>query len=497
MSQFLLSGLNTASFLLCGAFLAYVVLLVIPFLRHRPGPGGDPSAFYWHFLVPCLDEERVVTHTVSRLLADFPTAQVWCIDDASGDATPAMLARLAARQPRAHVVTRTRPDARQGKGPALNAGWQALRASLAPDIPPDRVLIGVLDADGRLDPACPARISGPRFFSDPSVGAVQVRVHIRPLTTDTDGGRWKRALARLVVQLQDVEFSGVIAAMELLRRHAGSVGMGGNGQFTRLSVLEGIADVHGAPWQDALIEDFELGLHVLLAGSRTEYCHDTWVDQEGLESIGKLVRQRSRWAQGVMQCLRYCAPVLRSRSISSAAALEILYYLVLPWVQLTGVVVYAASVGLLVDLMVTLPGGPGAWISSGTWGVFALFMIFGLAPLVVWGPVYRAKVAPGMSRRAALMLGLANWPYTYVNHAATWWAFFRVLRSRRDWKKTERVAGLPQPALGPLVLALNARFTIKTHHPDSPARVVVSGKFRPSLPEQRPTPWRTNVSKAA
>src|SRR5262249_22574946 len=151
-------------------------------------------------------------------------------------------------------------------------------------------------------------IAGPSCFGDAAVGAVQVQVRV----VHRGHGARRSSLSRLLVRLQDMEFSGVIAAMQTFRRHLGSVGMGGNGQFTRLSVLDRIASEHGTPWHGALLEDFELGVHVLLAGFRTEYCHDTWVAQEGLPTLRSLVRQRSRWAQGSMQCFRYLWPVLRS-----------------------------------------------------------------------------------------------------------------------------------------------------------------------------------------
>jgi hypothetical protein len=240
--------------------------------------------------------------------------------------------------------------------------------------------------------------------------------------------------------------------MQLLRRHLGSVGMGGNGQFTRLSTLDVIAERHGSPWHGALLEDFELGLHVLMTGSRTEYCHDTWVGQEGLPSLKALVRQRSRWAQGSMQCFRYLLPVLASPNVTLGAALEISYFLFLPWIQLMGGVLYAISFAVLAWFAVTGFGGLGTWWASGAWGVVPLFAFFGLMPLMLWGPVYRISVERGVSRRHALLIGLAHWPYSYVHHAATWWAFIRVTQSQQDWKKTARVN--PRPVFASLARSL-------------------------------------------
>lgn len=331
-AEFLLAVLNTVAFLLCVSFLAYVMLIMVPFLRYRPGPSGDPRAHDWHLLVPCRNEEEVIGETISGLRRTFPAAHIWCIDDGSTDGTGAVLAGLSRRHARLHVVTRRLPDAAKGKGPALNAGWKAMVGSLPPDLDPERVVVGVLDADARLDPDAAAVISGPAWFGNSSVGAVQIQVRVSAMAH----GRRAPAPRRLLVRLQDLEFSGPIAAMQMLRRRSGSVGMGGNGQFTRLSILNRIATGAGTPWHGALLEDFELGLHVLLAGSRTEYCHDTWVSQDGLSALRPLLRQRSRWAQGSMQCFAYLHAILRSPNISTMGAVELTYFLMLPWLQLIG-----------------------------------------------------------------------------------------------------------------------------------------------------------------
>ncbi len=434
-TDLVLVTINNGAFLLCVLFLAYVILIIVPFVRRKPAQRGDSDDFRWHFIIPCLNEEAVIDSTVRRLIADFPEAYVWCVDDGSTDATPELLAALAARCKRVQVVTRRLPDARQGKGPALNAGWQALNGCRPAYVDPAEVIVGVVDADGQLDTRCLETIAGPAFFGDPGVGAVQIQVRVLDLPA-----RARRRFARLLVRLQDVEFTVVIAAMQTLRRHVGSVGLGGNGQFTRLSALNTIAERHGTPWHGALLEDFELGLHVLLVGNRTEYCHDTWVSQEGLPTLRTLIRQRSRWAQGAMQCTRYLRPVLRSPGITNFGAAEISYFLLLPWMQLIGGVIYVVATVVVLFYALTAVGGPSQWFQADGWGLLPLFILFGLGPLVVWGPVYRTTRARGLSRTRAIALGMANWPYSYVHHVATWWAFIRVLRSRHDWKKTEREA---------------------------------------------------------
>lgn len=429
-------------------FLGYVALIFLPFLRHRPAEAGDADTLQWHFLVPCRDEQSVITRTVQGLLSSFPAAHVWVVDDASEDATLAILRELERRHRRVHVIARRHPDARVGKGAALNAGWRAIEAALPVGQPRHLVVVSVVDADAFLDPRALAMISGPAYFADPAVGAVQVQVRIRP-----DPFRAAHdqpaipARQRLLIALQDLEFSGPIAAIQMLRGITGSVAMGGNGQFTRLSVLNQVADEHGTPWHGALLEDFELGLHVLLAGHRTAYCHETYVVQEGVPDAAGLLRQRCRWAQGSMQCLQYLRGVLRTQHLSAGGMLEIGYFLFSPWVQLVGGVVYATMFSCGAYYALTDPLGVGHWWGGGAWGLLPLYLLFGLLPFVAWALLYRTRARPELRLWQAVGLGLLNAGYVYLHQAATWWAFYRVMTARSDWKKTIRYSttGAPLP----------------------------------------------------
>ncbi|MEW2145786.1 glycosyltransferase family 2 protein [Micromonospora vinacea] len=435
-----LALLNTAAFLLCVSFCAYVLSILVFHLKSGRSRGGSPDGFDWHIIVPCRNEASVVGDTVRRLLCDFPQATVWCVDDASDDGTLAGLAAFA-DQPRVHVVQRQLPDARQGKGAALNAAWRRIEQSLPANADRTRVIVGVLDADSRLDPQGPVALSGRQYFGSAQVGAVQVEVRMlqcapRRYAPTTEVSRW----GRLLIRLQDMEFRAPIAAMQSLRRRTGSVAMGGNGQFTRLSLLNEIADQHGTPWHGALLEDFELGLHILLAGGRTEYCPESWVAQEALTRIRPLVRQRTRWAQGSMQCGRYLGKVLRSPRIGNSATLEIAHFLAAPWAQLLGTPIYLACLVVMSYYIDNTMGGLRGWWSSGGWGVPPLVLVFGIGPFALWGIVYRIRCEPQLSIPKALLLGICHWLYSYAQSLAVWLAFARMVTARTDWQKTARAA---------------------------------------------------------
>ncbi|MGC4806195.1 glycosyltransferase [Micromonospora sp. DT233] len=452
-----LTLLNTVAFVLCFTFCAYVLSILVFHLRLPRSRGGSPWGFEWHVIIPCRNEAAVIRTTVQHLLRDFPQMTIWCVDDASDDDTLAELASFA-DEPRVRVVVRRLPDARQGKGAALNAAWRLLDESLHAEVDRARVIVGVVDADSQLDPQCLVALSGQRYFGAPEVGAVQLEVrmlqcaparHASPIALS----RW----GRLLVRLQDMEFRAPIAAMQSLRRRTGSVAMGGNGQFTRLGLLDEIAKEDGTPWHGALLEDFELGLHILLVGGRTEYCPDSWVAQEALTKVRPLVRQRTRWAQGSMQCGRYFSRVLGSARISNAAALEIAHFLTAPWIQLLGIPVYLGCLAVLVSYFQRTTGGLGGWWSSGGgWSLPPLVVVFGIAPFALWGIVYRVRCEPHLTIPRAIALGMCHWLYSYAQTLAVWLAFARIVTARSDWQKTARAGDQARAEALPVAVPVQA-----------------------------------------
>ncbi|WP_159425795.1 glycosyltransferase family 2 protein [Streptomyces noursei] len=209
----------------------------------------------------------------------------------------------------------------------------------------------------------------------------------------------------------------------------GSVGLGGNGQFTRLSALDRIAATERRPWKrGALLEDYELGLHMILAGFRLTHLSDTWVSQEGLPHLRRLLTQRTRWAQGSLQCVRYAPRIVSSRHYSGRGVLETLSTSGQP-------VAHLVTLGLTVALLVL--GGFGA-LTLGPLGPILAELAIG--PFLLWGPVYRRDHAPEASRLTALLWGATRWLYAYHLFVVSARGFVPMLRGRNGWAKTRRNA---------------------------------------------------------
>jgi 1,2-diacylglycerol 3-beta-glucosyltransferase len=422
------------------AFVTYVCLIVLPYLRHRRAPVGDPGSFEWHFLVPCRDEQAVIGDTVQYLRDTFPAAHVWIVDDDSDDCTAVVVRRIRRRtDSNIHLVQRMRPSARTGKGEALNAGYRAIKRWLGRHADTRGAVLVVVDADGRPAPDCLAVCSADHLFGDPGIGAVQIDVRMLNRGVPQHGvGRIRRAYGSLLVRMQDLEFRTAIAAIQMSRRITGTISMGGNGQFTRLAALDSIAGPDGRPWRGSLLEDFELGVHLLTGGWRTGFTVDTHVDQEGLYSLRRFLAQRTRWGQGTMQCARYLRQIWDSRHLSTLGAAEIMYYLAQPWMQLVGTLVYPIPFVYLGVRAVHDPVQVWTWFAGGAWLLFAVYGTFGLLPFLMWGPIYRWRCDREGSWWRGIGYGLVYAVYIYTFYVTSWRALIRLVRGRNGWVKTRR-----------------------------------------------------------
>jgi 1,2-diacylglycerol 3-beta-glucosyltransferase len=391
-----------------------------------PAPGHAARSLFFVFLIPCLNEERVISATLDRLhgmgLQNF---LVIVIDDACDDET-AQVVRSRATE---HVLLlrRSLPEARKGKGAALNAAIEHLvdhprlhgRASAD-------IVICLLDADGRLDPSAPEAAS--RCFADPRVGGVQVAVRIE--------NRDEGVLARL----QDMEFVCYTEIFQRCRSLGGFAGLGGNGQFTRLSALVSLGR---QPWSASILtEDLDLGVRLGLAGWRTAYTSEAAVNQQGLKDIRRLVRQRSRWFQGLLQCWRLIPSV--ARQAAGRRRMDTLHLLLSP------VLIFAAFLMTLSFVVASIEWltAPGPYADGYLLRVVVAWYVLTFSPAVFLAVIYRRVSGLGLLRS----LGLGH---TFVLYGLLWVAagvrgLWRLLLGRHGWLKTDRLLESARSESAPL-----------------------------------------------
>jgi cellulose synthase/poly-beta-1,6-N-acetylglucosamine synthase-like glycosyltransferase len=406
-----------------------IVSLVLSRTKMAIGGSGPVPALIV-FIVPALNEARVLAATVQSLLAACDErGRVLVIDDGSDDGTAEVLLDLQRRNPGVvWGLSRRAPHAREGKGKALNAAYQALRALAEKQhIDPSSVVFAIVDADGRLEPDVFDHVDA--YFSEPGVGALQLLVRIR----NRSG---------LLARLQDFDFYLFSAVMQTAREKLGSVGLGGNGQFTRLSALMSLGD---EPWSECLTEDLDLGIRLAVAGWENRFCGETFVSQQGLTSIPKLVRQRTRWAHGHFQCWSLIGRIYRSH-LPTVTVLDLSYYLLAPALSLIASVLFTLPLGWG---LVSLVRDPSGWLTPFGAVYFGVIYLFSFGPPLGLALVYWRRSRDLSLGRAILLANLLP-VYNYVWYVAEWKALGRIAAGRRAWSKTTRVAERQDQTLGVL-----------------------------------------------
>lgn len=380
-----------------------------------PSTGSEPELFV--FLVPARDEELVIESTIDSLLAaSGERGRIMIIDDGSTDRTAEIVrARLSGK---VWMHQRVLPNARIGKGAALNDVYRQIRAKvLADGIDPDDVVLCIVDADGRLEPDALDKVA--RYFRSPRVGACQLLVRIR------NRHRW-------MCRFQDYEFLLFSALTQTAREKIGSVGLGGNGQFTRLSALMQLGDT---PWTDCLTEDLDLGVRLAINGWENRFCGETFVDQQGLTNLRLLLRQRTRWAHGHFQCWKLIPDIVRSQ-MPTTTVLDLCYYLLAPAMILVYSVVYGAALVLMATLGVL---NASMWLTPFGMVFLGVMYVMSIGPAMVLAFIYWRR-AGDLSLRKAFVMGHLLSIYNFIWYVAEWRALFRIVLRKNGWAKTARTA---------------------------------------------------------
>jgi 1,2-diacylglycerol 3-beta-glucosyltransferase len=412
---------------LMGGVAVYYFALFALSLRGRPPASGDAERQpFFVLIVPAHNEAAVLGATLRALTTlAYDRYLVLLVNDGSTDGTSAV-ARSFAETGRVLVVDRPREVAGRGKGAVLNHGYEVVNRLLADrdevleGSAPDDVLVGIVDGDGVLDPHALEEVAA--LFGDPRTGGVQIGVTI------------VNARESLLARCQDIEFVGFSHLAQAARDHLGSVGLGGNGQFTRLSALRSLGRM---PWTDCLTEDLDLGLSLTRLGWRIRFCRTAWVGQEGVPTLRAWLRQRTRWAHGHYQCWTHFPQLLASRGAPLVARLDLCFYLLF--------VVFVMFV--TANLLITAGGAMGwLWLENGFLGFVPagpprniVLLVLGIGPVVVLLHRYQRASRFPLRWWELPAYGAAFVAYVYLWAVASLLAWFRIVLGRTGWVKTARV----------------------------------------------------------
>jgi cellulose synthase/poly-beta-1,6-N-acetylglucosamine synthase-like glycosyltransferase len=402
----------------------YFGLLALSITAERMLPDRDD--FFMMVVVPAHNEELVIEKTLQSLVRlDYPSFLVLVMNDGSVDETSS-IARTFEHTGRVAVFDRSAAVAGRGKGAVLNHAFEIVndmvgsRDDRLAGHTADQIVIAIMDADGQLDKEALARVAP--CFADPQVGAVQIGVRI---VNARDG---------LIPRLQDLEFIGFSFYVQAARDRIGSVGLGGNGQFNRLSALRSLGR---PPWTDCLTEDLDIGLALAEQGWRIRFRRGTFVAQQGLRSPRLLLRQRTRWVQGNYQCMAHIPKLLRSRKASLATRLDLcVYLLMVGFVMLVfaatalSVTDWVGALSVSNDALSFIPAGVPRNVAFETmatgpiWAFIFTYQRNSKFPLRWWEiPAY----------------GVFFCGYSYFGVLFTIRAWTRMLLRRGTWAKTPRL----------------------------------------------------------
>jgi 1,2-diacylglycerol 3-beta-glucosyltransferase len=246
-------------------------------------------------VVAARNEAAVIGPTVTALAGQAyaardgsPAYEVLVVDDASTDATH-QVARDAAADATHVAVRRREPE----PGPRTKA---SVLAFAMPYLRGD--VVGVVDADTHVAPGFLERAMRAWNVRDESAVAFQVARHPRNAAAS-----WLTA-AQAEEQLMDMASQCGRWATD------GTAELRGNGMFVRRDALEAVGG-----WRpSAMTEDLELSTRLSASGHHVALAPEVAVEEEGVERLSALWRQRLRWAEGSMRRLLEHGPALMAGS---------------------------------------------------------------------------------------------------------------------------------------------------------------------------------------
>jgi poly-beta-1,6-N-acetyl-D-glucosamine synthase len=287
--------------------------LIASLMLDRRPPRSKPSRYSAvSILIAAYNEEASIADTLRSINnQDYPGVfEVFVIDDGSQDRTAAIVD--ACDNDWLHLL---RQPHNAGKSAALNRGLAEARFDL----------VVTLDADSFLYRDA-LRNLVERYLSDP------------PNTRAVAGTMLVRNSRRnWVTKAQEWDyFHGIAAIKRVQSLYQGTlVAQGAYSLYERAALRE----IGG--WVDCVGEDIVLTWAMLRKGWRVGHAEDACCFTNAPESLHQFVRQRQRWARGMMEAFRQFPDILVKPRLST---LFVWWNLLFPWLDLAYTLLFIPGV---------------------------------------------------------------------------------------------------------------------------------------------------------
>lgn len=373
----------------------------------------DPVRSFDHLFifVPALNEVQTIVQTVKRLLNSLNGLSVETtlvvIDDASQDGTTQKLKGLA-HQPGLKIIFRHFPNAQKGKGMALN---NALAWVESLNLNSQRTLIGVIDSDSRPDSKIMARIF--HAFTHSNYDLIQTGIGIFNQSS-------------FLTLMQAFEFQVSNYLEQILRMDFGSAMASGNGQFMTLEMASTVR------WRASLLDDLEFSINGLFNGFYGGFLPEVLMPQEAVTDYHALIKQRTRWCQGGMQCLfKYGRQIFSSQRIPSALKANLLLFMLIPFGSMLFSIGAFTSIMTMYYLLISN--------YQETFGILMTIIILGAnvsAVMIIAASRMHSPNYPMITIKVAFKMILGNLLYIWCLIPVPFISLWRLVTGQNNWVKT-------------------------------------------------------------
>ncbi len=270
-------------------------------------------------LVSARDEEAVIGRLVQRLLEiRYPQQKIniCIVDDGSQDNTTLILEELKNQFSNLKVLKRAFGMG-GGKSGALNHALKDLNGEW----------VFVLDADADFSNDILLRLIP--FANQGNWSAVQLRKAV------------VNSQKNLLTRCQAMEM-----AMDTVIQHGrqamgGIVELRGNGALLNRKSLDNCGGFN----EDTVTDDLDLSFRLMIFGYAVGILWDPPVEEEGVETVKALIKQRKRWAEGGLQRFFDYWPLLTSNRLTISQHLDLSVFFLLQ---------YALPVISFIDLFISI-----------------------------------------------------------------------------------------------------------------------------------------------